>query len=450
MTSPRVLIIAEAANPEWVSVPLVGWSLARALLDEVDAHMVTQIRNAEAIRRTGLDESRWTAIDSEAVAGPIYKMGSILRGGKGKGWTTMTAVAGLSYYWFEHLVWKRFGKAIRAGEYDIVHRVTPLSPTIPSRIAKKCKRAGVPFMAGPLNGGLPWPKEFDGARRKEREWLTYVRSAYKRMPGATAMRKAATALIVASDATREQMPRWCDDKMVYIPENAINPELFGGAGRTHSAASPIRAVFTGRLVPYKCADLAIEAAVPFLKRGRMTLDLIGDGPERGELESLVRTHGLEDSVTFHGWVEHKDVRGHMENADLFLFPSIREFGGGVVLEAMALGIAPLIVDYGGPGELVVEGTGWKVPLGDRAAIRASLTEQLAEILKDPAAIDEAGRQARMRVNQFFTWKRKAEQVARVYDWVLGRESERPDIGFRSPAVESPASATANREHGGPR
>jgi len=425
---PRVLVIAETANPEWVSVPLVGWQHAAALRDVADTHLVTQVRNRAAIERAGWREGEdFTAIDSEQVARVLYRLSSRVRGDEAKGWTTLAAFNVPAYYYFEYLVWKRFRDAIVAREFDVVHRVTPLSPTTPSTLAAKCRRAGVPFVIGPLNGGTPWPPGFDYARRREREWLSYVRGAYKLLPGYRATRANAAAIVVASRATWDDMPRSCAEKLVYVPENGIDPTRFT-ARRTRRATRPIRLVFVGRLVPYKGADMLLEAAAPLLRAGDATLEILGDGPERDSLEKSIARLGVEKSVRLTGWIEHRDLEHHLARADVFAFPSIREFGGGVVLEAMAVGLVPVIVDYGGPGELVTADSGIAVPIGTRAQVIERMRDALGGLAARPERIDALSARAIERVERHFTWARKAEQMAQVYDWVLGKCSK-PELGL---------------------
>ena len=107
----------------------------------------------------------------------------------------------LPYWYFERLVWREFGDRIKQGDYDVVHRITPLSPALPSTLAARCKRAGVPFVLGPLNGGVPWPKGFGGIQRKEKEWLSSVRGCLRWIPGYHKTRRHASSLIVGSRIT---------------------------------------------------------------------------------------------------------------------------------------------------------------------------------------------------------------------------------------------------------
>lgn len=423
----RVLLIAEAANPEWVSVPLVGWSLSNALARVCEAHLVTHVRNRDEIARAGLVEGRdFTAIDSERMAAPIWRLGGLIRGGDGVGWTSLTALSTLSYYYFEHLLWKRFGDAIRRHEYDIVHRITPLSPTTPSIIAQRCVRAATPFILGPLNGGVPWPRHFDGARRKEREWLSYIRSMHKLMPAYRSTLASSAAIMAGSRSTLESIPARLHDKCVYLPENAVDLSRFpyqDGA----SASGPLRACFVGRLVPYKGPDMLIEAIAPLAREGRIILDVCGDGPLMPELRSLVAKHGISSAVTLHGWIAHQELQARMRRSQLFLFPSVREFGGGVVLEAMSLGIVPVVIDYAGPGELVTSEVGYKIPLGTRAQIIERLRSLVSELSSQGAALQAKSAAARRRVQELFTWEVKARQVAEVYQWALGRGSAKPSF-----------------------
>ena len=450
MSKPRVLLLAEQANPEFVSVPLEGWSHCRALAEVADAHLVTQVRNREAIERAGWTEGReFTAIDSEKVAARMHKLSGLLRGGAGKGWTTVMALNSISYAYYEKLVWQRFGPAIRRGDYDVVHRVTPLSPTLPSKLAPRCAAAGVPFVWGPINGGVAWPKAFDAARRAEREWLSYIRDAYKLLPGYRATRDHAAALIVGSTATHAQVPARYHDRCVYIPENAIDTARFT-ARRTRRVApgEPVRLVFVGRLVPYKGADMLLEAAADLLRQGRVRLTIIGEGPERPKLQNIIGREGLTQAVDLPGWVEHTRLAERLAEHDVFAFPSIREFGGAVVLEAMAVGLVPVVCDYGGPGELVTPTTGYRLPMSARTELVAALRRSLEQIAQRPETLEAMSRAGQRRVEQQFTWHAKARQTAAVYDWVTGH-GEKPDFGMPLPDPDPDSSDPASAPLPGP-
>ena len=73
----------------------------------------------------------------------------------------------------------------------------------------------------------------------------------------------------------------------------------------------------------------------------------------------------------------------MARANLLTFPSIREFGGGVVLEAMALGVVPMVCDYAGPAELVTKDTGFALPMGTRAEIVQRFRDRLTASVTTP-------------------------------------------------------------------
>jgi glycosyltransferase involved in cell wall biosynthesis len=425
----RVLVIAELANPDWESVPLVGWSHWRALSKVVDGHLVTQVRNRENIVKAGEPADRFTALDTTPVEQPVHRFGQLLRGDGGGGLTTLTALSALSYYYFEELLWRRFGDRIAAGEFDIVHRLTPLSPTTPSLLAAKCRRHGVPFVLGPLNGGVPWPKGFSHALRAEREWLTYVRGAYKLLPGYASTRRNASAIITGSRDTRQQIADRYQDKTVYILENAVDPARFTRR-KTEPVTLPLKVAFVGRFTLYKGADMLIEAAAPLVRAGKVKLDLIGDGLQAASLRALAAREGLPESI-FAGWIKHEKLQERLGESDVLGFPSIREFGGAVVLEAMALGLVPIVMDYGGPGELVTPSTGVLLPMTSRTEVVASLRRVLERLSNDPGSIRAMGARAQERVMKNFTWDAKAAQVLEVYRWVLGKRSK-PEFAMPLP------------------
>ena len=425
----RVLLVAEAANPEWSSVPLEGWSLARSLAKLTDAHLVTQIRNREALLRAGLVEGRdFTAIDNEYSARPLLHLAELLRGGTGKGWTTVTAFSSLAYYSFERELWRRLGSRITAHEFDLVHRITPISPTSQSLMASWLARHNVPFVIGPLNGGVPWPRHFVDRQFAEREWLSLIRPLFKAMPGYRSTYRRSAAIIAGSKHTYGELPHAVRERCVYIPENGVDMARFASP-RRRQASIPLRVAFVGRLVPYKGADMLLEATCDFQRRGQLELHIVGDGPQRPLLEAMVDRMGIRSSIKFHGWVPHVEVQARLADCDVLALPSIREFGGAVVVEAMALGLAPIVADYGGPSELVDDRSGIRVPFSDTASLVDGMRGAIGKMIARPQIVDELGKAGRQRVLEKFTWDAKAKQIFAVYEAVLNGSKNLTSVGF---------------------
>ena len=433
------MLIAEACNPAWTSVPLVGFNMASAIAarPNLDVTLVTNARNAADLAGSPLaDAADVQFIDTERISGPLYRLGAKLRGGASLGWTTAMALAWPGYVAFEHAVAKRFGPALHRGEFDLIHRLTPLSPALPSPLAG---RFDVPFAIGPINGGLPWPKDYPELRSREREWLSPLRGAVRHLPYWKRTFRRADGILTASGSAEAGLPSRCDAVRLRFPENGIDPERFPIAdGWTPPAAGqPFTFVSVGRLVPLKAFDVVLEALAKLDDDSRLVL--IGDGPERKPLLALASRLGVAERVAFRGWMDQHEVARDLAAAQAFVFPSLREFGGGVVLEAMAAGLPSVVVNYGGPGELVSDATGIRVPMAARAELVSSVAEAMQTLRTKPDVAAAMGTAAAAEVRTRHTWTAKAARIAAFYADVL-RQAGRPlPSGF--PAVPDPHLAT---------
>jgi hypothetical protein len=224
---PRVLVIAEAANPALTSAALVGWSCSQAIRQVADAHIVTEWRNREHFIQAGMVEGvDFTAINARASQGLAWRIATWLRGGKDLGWTTYAIFTALAYPFFERSLLKHFQPALERGEFDLVHRVLPLSPMTPSVIAPALAKMGVPFVLGPLNGGVPWPKAFRHIARAEKEWAGKLRGFAKYLPGARSTRRHAAAILAGSRAVINELSAADQERTIFMPENAIDLSRF--------------------------------------------------------------------------------------------------------------------------------------------------------------------------------------------------------------------------------
>ena len=96
--------------------------------------------------------------------------------------------------------WRQLRRRIFAGEFDVVLRVLPMTPVLPSPFAFFLRKGPIPFVIGPLNGGLPWPPGFSQLEN-QKEWISNLRNLYRYLPFARSTYRHAAAIIAASSQT---------------------------------------------------------------------------------------------------------------------------------------------------------------------------------------------------------------------------------------------------------
>lgn len=145
---------------------------------------------------------------------------------------------------------------------------------------------------------------------------------------------------------------------------------------------------------------------------RCRLVIVGDGPQRAELEALAQQIGVADRVRFVGPVPHSEVPGWLNQFDLFVAPSRFESFGAAVVEASACGLAVVASDAGGLPEVVRHGeTGLIVPRDDVAALRLAMLQ----LLRSPSMRDRMGQSGRDLVLRQFEWSHCVDLMERCYE-----------------------------------
>ncbi|WP_162456529.1 glycosyltransferase family 4 protein [Pseudoxanthomonas kalamensis] len=168
-------------------------------------------------------------------------------------------------------------------------------------------------------------------------------------------------------------------------------------------------LFVGRLVKEKNLPCLLRALGEIPTGHRPWIALAGDGPLRGELESICREAGLDADVSFLG--ERNDATRLMQAADFLTLPSSYEGMSNVVMEAMAAGCPVVASDVGGNPELIDDGaTGLLFPDDDSSV----LSDRLQEISNDAGLRERLAQKALHEARRRYSVAQMVKSTTAVY------------------------------------
>jgi len=428
MNRLRILVLASFCDPDAVSMPYVTYSHAAALAQLHDVSLVVgapteaNVRRAKGAFRT-IEVVRMPKL--ERIHAWCFR--TLFRSNfDSQALTAFGYPFSLAFEWY---AWRQLHRRILDGEFDVVLRLLPMSPVLPSPFALLLRNGPIPFVIGPLNGGLPWPPGFTQLEN-QKEWVSRLRNLYRYLPFARSTYREAAAIIAASSQTYAEFSKY-RQKLFFVPEPGISRSLCVNDTRTAAPEAQLQLIFVGGLVPRKACDLALRGAAPLLRAGLARFTVVGDGPERSRIEQLVKSLGIEMAVSLCGWLTHPEVLRHLRSADVLVFPSLRDNGAGVVFEALSSGAVPMVADFGGPGDIVHPEVGYKVALTSENDIVDQMERILTELANDRERLEQLRQQGMTYVRERLTWEAKAQDTTQILQWVLGL-GPKPD--FRPPKL----------------
>jgi glycosyltransferase involved in cell wall biosynthesis len=157
-------------------------------------------------------------------------------------------------------------------------------------------------------------------------------------------------------------------------------------------------IYVGRIEQRKGLDKLLQACsiLRNQEKCRYTLLVLGRGPQQEELESFCRDNNIEDCVKWVGWVDYSNLGLYFDHADAFIFPTLEDTWGMVVLEAMAFGKPILCSKWAGASEMLVEGENGYVfdPYHPESIARA-----MKCLIDNPNLISSMGQKSQQLISQ---------------------------------------------------
>jgi glycogen synthase len=182
------------------------------------------------------------------------------------------------------------------------------------------------------------------------------------------------------------------------------------------ASTKLCFAYVGRFFPEKGILTLLHAAAILNKEGQeFELRLIGDGPQRPELESLIEQNGLSRRVKITGYLTGQRLAEALREARVVVMPSVcEETAGLAAIEQMMRGRLVIASKIGGLSEVVDDG-GLTFPAGNAQA----LAEAMKMVLQDTSIVESLGQKARYRARLLFLRDRMVAEHAQVYREVFG-------------------------------
>ena len=230
----------------------------------------------------------------------------------------------------------------------------------------------------------------------------------------------ADLLVLANSCNKEVLPRGVGEKTV------TGLQIGTQVKEARPAPPPSDKTtfhWSGRFVDHKGFELLILAAARLKSErpeifARIHVVMTASGPLEGRFRKMISERGMDEQFEFLGWITLDEMNAVWGRTDAFVFTSLRETTGMALQEAMMRAVTPIVIDNGGPGEMVTSECGIKVSGKDLDDLVGCLADGLARCVEQPSEVAELGKRARERALEHYSWDAVGAKMRELYKPLL--------------------------------
>lgn len=400
----KILYIAFACDPHKGSEAQCGWAWPMYMREYADVCVLTRSENKPSIesylKEKNIKNISVVYYDIPNWMNVYYKYGKLYHA---------------YYILWQHLAYRRIKKLHEQGPFDVIHQVTLGD----FRVINHAWKLNTNFLLGPVGGAQLTPKSLEVYSKNDRKGEA-IRKFINRItvwrPGYKRALNNAKYVFAANPETLEYLSKQLKDprKCRLLSENGITQEKLRGIPNRREKEK-VSIMWAGRMVYRKGLTFLLDVLAETNPNNEYEVWLVGDGPEKENLEKLAKEKGLSKRIVFLGKVDYDRMKEIYTESDIFVFPSIRETTGTVLFEAMSYALPIVTFNQNGAALLLDDDSGVKVDIEqDLFGIKRDFALALEKLIDNPILRSEMGKAGYHRIKKSYIWSDKCRDFYRNF------------------------------------
>lgn len=389
-----ILVSAYACEPYKGSEQAVGWNIVLELSKKNIVHVITRANNQQPIGKFLKEKSNSNLKFHYYDTPKIF----LLLKNKEKG-------VYLYYILWQIGIISLASKLKKEHHFDYSIHLTFGNVWLPTFLPF----INIPFIYGPLGGGEGIPDSFINSLPLKQRIIQRLRKLLKATiyinPFFVYPASKSRAILCRTRDTADLFHKKYQSRICLLKDGAIESEVFKYHARVTNPDT-IRIISTSRLIGFKNVSSIVEALKYIPCSYNIECIIIGSGPEKTKIKDL--SENIPHNVVFKEGLSRNDVLQELSESDIFISPSLRDACNLSLLEAMAVGLPVICLNWSGMAISTDDSCAIRLPVTNPEQMPKDMAKAIIRLIENPELRKQMGDAGRKRIMEVFNWEAKGE------------------------------------------